>query len=210
MLFNLKRLTMKKIFLLTAAVATFGFTTAQAQNGIYMAIDAGIAKQNGLNSQTDANVTDVNTSYSPNAVRLSTGYNHDFNSHFGIGLDVALAQYGKTTYTYNSGGKTDVTSRALEFLAISTFHLNKQFDVFAKAGGLRITPKVSGVNAPAEGTQIFPEAALGTAYNLNEHLAFTFTYAHVFGNTIKTVSELGDAAPGLDEMLLGIKYNFGS
>lgn len=200
---------MKKLLLITTLTAA-ALTTAQAQNGIYLSIDAGIASQSGLPDQAKVNATNVQTSYSPNALRASVGYNHDLNSRVGIGLDAALGQYGKTTYTYSDGTTTEVTSRTLEFLATSTFHLNKQFDLIAKVGGLRLTPNVKGKNAPPEGTQICPEAAIEAAYNMDPHLAFTLTYAHVFGSKINTVADLGDAAPGLNEGLLGVRYTFGS
>lgn len=198
----------KKIFAL-AIFSLIHLNTTQAQNGIYLTLDGGFANQSGLPTESAVNAISLDTSHAPNALRLGLGYNHDFNTLFGIGLDIGGGQYGKATYNYANGTNTSITSRTLEFLATGTFHLQK-FDLTGKVGGLRLTPKVTGENAPSENTQIRFEGAITGAYNFTPHLAVTLTYAHVFGSQIDSISDLGKQTPGLDEGLLGIKYIFGS
>jgi len=201
---------MKKTLLLTTLLCTLNLTTAQAKNGIYLLLEGGVATQDGLPKKEDVNATDVKINYAPNAIRAGAGYNHDLFPFFGIGFETGVAQYGKTSYTYADGSTTDVTSRTLEFLAVGTFHLNKQFDLFTKVGGLRLTPNASGKDAPEKNAKICTEAAIGGAYNFTPNLAVTLTYSHVFGSQLKTIAELDGKAPSLNEALLGIRYTFGS
>jgi len=184
--------------------------SAHAENGIYLSIEGGIAAQDGLPTQGDVGAVDMQTSYAINAIRASVGYNHDLFSFFGFGLETGVGQYGKTTYTYGNGLTTEVTARTLEFLAVGTFHINKQFDLLTKIGGLRLTPIASGVNAPGNNAKICTEAALGVAYNISPHLAATLTYSHVFGSQLDTIGELSGKAPSVNEGMLGIRYTFGS
>jgi opacity protein-like surface antigen len=201
---------MKKTLLLSALLCPLIFTSAQAQNGIYVSLEGGIAEQNGLPTKEDVGATDLKTSYAPNAVRASVGYNHDLFSIFGIGFEAGLGQYGKSTYTYADGAETKVVARTLEFLAVGTFHLDPKFDVFAKIGGLRQTPTISGRNAPETTAKIATQTAIGAAYNFTPNLALTLTYTHVFGSQVKTLKELDGQAPSLNEGMLGIRYTFGS
>lgn len=183
---------------------------AQAQSGIYVGLEGGIASQSGLPSQAEAGATSVDNSLSPNAIRASLGYNHDLNSLLGIGLEIGAGKYGKTTYHYADGTTTDISSGTVEFLATSMLHINPKFDLIAKVGGIRITPDVTGTNAGEKSTQIAPQASIGAAYNFNSHLAATLSYAHVFGTSVTNVNEVSKKATTLDEALLGLRYSFGS
>ena len=183
--------------------------SVHAQNGIYVTADGGFANQSGLPDVQTAGALSLDNSRSLNAMRFGVGYNHDLNQLFGIGLDIGTGRYGDATYQYADRMTTKVYSSTLEFLMTGTLHL-QQTDLFAKAGGLRLTPKVSGMNAPEEDTQIRLEAALGAAYNFTPHFAATLTYAHVFGSQVETIAQLGAQTPSLNEALLGFRYTFGS
>ena len=201
---------MKKTLLLSTLLCASVLTTAQATNGIYLSLEGGIAEQDGLPKVEDVGATDLKTSYAPNAIRASVGYNHDLFSWFGFGFETGLARYGKSTYDYADGATTDVSARTLEFLAVGTFHITKQFDALLKVGGLRLTPNISGKNAPETSAKICTEAGIGAAYNITPNVAVTLAFSHVFGSQVKTLGELSSQAPSVNEAMLGIRYTFGS
>lgn len=202
---------MKKILPLALAglLSTTGFTAAHARDGLYFSAEGGIAAQNGLPTKEDVQATDVKTSYAPNAIRLGAGYNHDFFKFFGFGLETGIAQYAKTTYTYANRAKAEVSARTLEFLAVGTFHVHPNADLLAKIGGVRLTPNVTGPNAPDKSTKIATEVAAGALYHLSNNLDLSLTYAHVFGTQLHHMEELKIAAPSLNEVMFGIRYTFG-
>jgi|JI102314A1RNA_FD_contig_101_223308_length_3070_multi_4_in_0_out_0_4 hypothetical protein len=200
---------MKKKFLYLPLLFLFAITSIYAKNGIYLTLDGGYANQSGLPSPATAGASSLENSNSPNAIRAGVGYNHDINRFWGIGVDIGVGQYGDATYNYPDGTDTKVVSSTVEFLGVGMFHLQKT-DILLKLGGLRLTPEVTGQNAPAEDTQIRFEAALGAAYNFTPHFAATATYAHVFGGQVNTISDLGLQTPSLNEGLIGLRYTFGS
>lgn len=201
---------MQKMKLLVLVSTALVAGVAQAQSGLYVSLEGGVASQNGLPSQIDAGATSIDKSLSPNSIRGSLGYNHDLTSLLGIGLEVGAGKYGKTTYHYADGTTTEISSGTVEFLATSMLHINPKFDVIAKVGGIRLTPQVSGKNAPDEDTQIALQAGIGAAYNFTKHFAATFNYAHVFGTSVTSISDVGGKVPSVDEALLGLRYNFGA
>ncbi len=181
---------------------------AYATDGIYCALDGGIATQTNLPSKNQANAVDVTTQLSPSAVRVGVGYNHDLNALLGIALEAGLGWYGKTTYQYADNSESKIRSETSEFLLAGTYHLNKQYDLFIKAGGIRITPIISGIGASHKGASIAFESALGSAYIINPYIAIALTYAYILGRDSKTIEEIRNKPPGLNELLLGIRYTF--
>lgn len=81
---------------------------AEAQNGIYIATEGGIALVNGLPSPANAGAIRFERSAFPYVIRGSFGYNHDFNSLFGIGFEMGLSQFSKTTYYYSNVPNTEL------------------------------------------------------------------------------------------------------
>ncbi|MFT3741295.1 MAG: outer membrane beta-barrel protein [Gammaproteobacteria bacterium] len=178
-----------------------------ATSGIYISVDTGLAEQSGLPDAQQSQANTVETDLMPPAWRAVIGYNHDFNSHFGIGFEGGPGYYAKTTYQF-PGYSNSVSEETLEFLSTATWHVNRRFDLIGKIGGLRITPEISGPNAPEQDTQIRFETAIGAAYNVTRHAAATLTYAHVAGTSITDFDEIGQKTPSLNEILLGIRYTF--
>jgi OOP family OmpA-OmpF porin len=200
---------MKKTLLALTALSVFCYSTfAHAYNGIYFTGEGGIATQSGLPSAESVGAESVTTSYRPNAVRLGVGYNHDLTRYFGLGINVGLGWYGKTTYDYYDDTSNDVSSRGLEFLAVGTFHVTRCWDLFAKVGGVRQTMIVTGVNAPSRQTQIRSEAAIGAAYNFTPHFAATITYARLIGQNVDSIANLDNQGPSVNEGLIGLRYTF--
>lgn len=200
---------MKKYLLISsAALLALYAANAAAYNGIYLTGEGGIAAQTGLPSAFKVGADSVTTSYSPNALRFGVGYNHDLTCRFGIGMNIGLGWYGNTIYDYPNDTNNHVKSKALEFLAVGTYHMTQRVDIFAKVGGVRQTMLVTGFNAPGEETQIRSEAAIGTAYNFTPHLAATLTYAHLFGEQVDSINNLNNEGPSINEGMLGIRYTF--
>lgn len=181
--------------------------TAYAKDGIYVTLDTGFATQNGLPDSNQTQADSVENRWLPPAIRAAIGYNHDITPQFGVGFEAGPGYYGKTVYQFDSGSNT-VTESTLEFLAVASWHVQR-YDWIAKLGGLRITPNISGNNAPESDTQIRLEAALGAAYNITPHIAATLTFAHVLGDNISSFDEIGAKTPSLNEALVGMRYTFG-
>ncbi len=182
-------------------------TSAHAKNGIYTTFDTGVAQQTGLPTASQVGATNSESESFPSAFRFAVGYNHDLYESLGIGLDVAYGRYGKQTYTYSTGDMY-VRTRTLEIAALLQWHVNSQWDVIGKLGGLRQTSQISGVNAQSNETLISPEISVGAAYNFTQHVAATMTYAHVFGDQMSTLDDLANKVPSLNEFLIGLRYTF--
>jgi opacity protein-like surface antigen len=182
--------------------------TVRAADGIYVILDSGFAVQTDLPTQGQASATQVDTNLLPPALRIGVGYNHDFNSRIGIGLETGLGWYARTIYYYSNDATTHVRSETSEFLLTGMYHFNPQYDFFAKTGGVRISPIVSGKNAPPQDTKIAFEAALGAAYNINANFAVTLTYVTVLGRKSNAISDICNNPPGLNEILFGLRYTF--
>lgn len=178
---------------------------SEAVSALYLEGDLGYATQNGLPDALQAAATSLdehNFGY-----RGAIGYNHDFSNLFGLGLEAGLGKYGDAQYNYANAITTTVKSANSEFLLVSTFHFSP-VDIFLKVGEVRQRMEVTGFNAPATGSQIQPEAAIGGAYNFSRHIAATLTYAHVFGDQVAAISDLGGVAPSLNEVLFGLRFTF--
>ena len=180
---------------------------AYAKNGIYITLESGIAKQNGLPNASQAGANQMNTEYFPGVARVAIGYNHDLYDYLGIGLDIGLGYYGTTHYDYSTY-KSDVYSKTLEFLGVAAWHM-KNWDLIGKVGGIRQKLMITGNNSSANPAEIAPEISIGCAYNFNAHVALIADYAHVFGDQIQSFNGLKDKTPSLNELLFGIRYIFG-
>ena len=196
---------MKKIIISALTFLVLPCVTAQANSGVYGTLEAGLGTQQGLPSQAEANAVYYNNS-SP-GLRASLGYNHDFSKYWGLGAEAALGRYGDTNYTYADGTSNQIKSSTSEYLGVVMLHL-QPVDIFVKAGETRQRMSAYGVNTPPTGSGVHPELALGTAYNITKHFAATVTYAHVFGEQVESISDLGGTLPGLNELLFGLRINF--
>jgi opacity protein-like surface antigen len=198
-----------KCYLLFIALILFlSSLSAFATSGIYLTLESGIGNQTGLPSAAEIGAIRSRTTLIPSAYRAGLGYNHDFSSSIGIGLDFALGRYGNKTYMYPNG-KTYVHSDTLEFLPFLQWHFH-QLDLIGKIGGIRQTLNISGVDAQPNETQIAPELAVGVAYNFTSHLALTVTYARVFKDQIHSFNHLHNQSPSMTEWLVGLRYSCGS
>lgn len=197
---------MKKINIVLFAVLIGTAMSVEARNGIYATLETGWAQQSGLPSAAQAGASNVGSHTFPSAYRAGVGYNHDIWDCFGIGLDIGAGSFGKETYVYTSN-QTNVTSSTLEFLAFGQYHFTK-IDVIGKLGGIRQTVHISGQDSQPDQTQIRTQAVLGAAYNINEHVAVTADYTHVFGQSINSFSETQNQAPSLNEVMAGLRYIF--
>lgn len=196
---------MKKIIFSALTFLVLPSLSAQANSGVYGTLEAGIGAQQGLPSEAEAQAIYYDNSYP--GWRASLGYNHDFNRYWGLGAEAALGKYGDTNYTYADGGSNEVKSSTSEFLGVIMLHL-QPMDFFVKGGMARQRMEVYGVDTPATGSRVHPEAAIGTAYNFTKHFAATLTYAHVFGEQVESIHDLGGSAPSLNELLFGLRINF--
>lgn len=204
---------MKKIILSFVAIFT-GLISANsyATNGIYLTAESGWAEQTGLPDKDapgfDQDAYKIDTQQFLSAYRGSVGYNHDFCFYpkLGFGLNIGYGRYGKATY-YFPNGNSSIYSTALEFLGVITYHIYN-FDIFGKGGGIRQTIHVNGVDTQPVQTRIHPEFAIGGAYNFTPHWAMTLTYARVLGQKSHNLDTAANQAPGLNEVLLGLRYTF--
>lgn len=196
-------MTRKIILVLLCCIAV----TAQARSGVYVTVDSGYGNQVGLPSQSDVGAVSVDNN-NPPALRGALGYNYDFSSWFGLALEAALGKYGDLEYQFADGSTTTVKSSTSEFLAMLTVHVHRYVDLFTKVGETRQRMEVYGPNAPPTGAVVQPEVAVGSAVNITQHIAATLTYAHVFGDQIQSIADIGGAAPSLDEVLVGLRYSF--
>jgi len=191
---------MKKIITLFGLVMT---SVALAQDGIYFTAEGGAAWQNGLPSAEQANALSVSTK-NPSALRGAVGYNHDFNQYWGLGLDIGVAHYGKTTYDFGTS-TTTVATNTMEFAGAASLHI-KKVDIIGKLGGARITPQFS--NTDSSDTEIHPFASITGAYNFTRRFAGTISYMHIFGSQAETMNDIATDASKLDAVLVGIRYTF--
>jgi len=198
-----------KLLILTSICAALSTPIAQATNGVYLQLDGGIAYQNGLPSLSEAGATSIDTSGTPNALRGVIGYNHDLTPLFGIAFEAGPGIYGQSIYNYANGDTSKIKSSTIEFLGVGTFHIQKM-DLFIKAGAVRLSPETSGFNTEEGDTRNKAEGAIGLAYNFSPHFAASFTYAHVFGDSIDKINDVGYLVPSLNEGLFGIRYTFAS
>lgn len=196
---------MKKCFLI-AGLLLLPILGAQAVNGVYVTVEGGYGNLDGLPSQEAANA--VNLDNNNVGYRGALGYNHDFFTHFGIGLEAALGKYGDSVYTYADGSSNTIKSSTSEFLAVLSYHVIPQLDFFLKGGEVRNRMEVYGINAPGPGAKIQPELAITGAYNFNRHLAATLTYGKIFGTEVDEIHHIGGEAPSVNMALLGLRYTF--
>jgi opacity protein-like surface antigen len=182
---------------------------ALAENGIYVLLDSGFARQTDLPSQSVAEASSVDTRVFPSALHLATGYNHDLTAKWGFGIEAGLGWYGKTTYHYLTQPPTHVRSETSEFLIAGMLHWTPRCDFFMKLGGARVTPVLSGSDSVGRtDTKISLETILGAAYNVNRKLAVTVSYGRLAGRHAYSVNNINQNPPGIDELLLGLRYTF--
>lgn len=198
---------MKNFIIIVISLLTCMLTNqVQARDGIYIDLDTGWANQTGLPNKEQTGALNIDSKNSPIG-HAAVGYNHDVNHCFGLGFEIGYGKFGKQTYHFPDRVNSSVQSRSLEFLFASQFHLINQFDILGKVGGIRQTMSLSGFNRDDQ-TQIRPEVGLGGAFNFTPHLAGTLTYAHVFGQQISDLANVGRSTPSLNEVLIGIRGTF--
>lgn len=212
-------MNMKKTLTKLCGLIGFFVVKAQAVSGIYVSLDGGWAHQTGLPSVELVNATSMSQSQEPNAYRGGIGYNHDFTRYFGMGVEVGAGRFGQATYQFADTEEMTIASDTMEFLASFLFHI-RQFDLFTKVGGTRLTPSISGADAAVGGTIINPSFIFGGAYNLQatpacpllRHFAVTLSYETILKSDehdIKEPNGLWGVSTAFDAVLLGIRYTFG-
>jgi len=205
---------MKKICLSSLFIILFTWQlTAHATSGIYFNVLSGWANTSGFPSQSAMNAISLETKTSPPVIRGGLGYLHDFNfnPNYGFGLEVGYGWYSQSTYLYANGTEDLTQSTTTEYLAVFMRHF-KKIDVFTKIGGTRNTTSLDLTSGKFNKTENLLQVGGGVSYHFTKYIAFTTGYAHVFSNDSPiTTSTQGPIwkAPSLDEVLVGIRFNFG-
>ncbi|RNC78972.1 outer membrane beta-barrel protein [Piscirickettsia salmonis] len=187
----------KKTLLAAAVIGCMGATAvAFAQTGVYVEGQAGYTLQRklGLSGGTDKDRNKIGG-------RVAVGYNYDINDMFGLGAELGYGYYGKTSFKVGGVDK-DYKSTGIDVVVVPTWHINSQFDVFAKAGLMR--QKLSGDAIGDTGTKVL--AGLGAGYNLTPALQVNLTYQHVFGEDMDNGTTQG--VPSIDSVFAGVRYTF--
>lgn len=182
-------------------------TSAYSQTGIFVNLEGGWVKKQGLPSTSEANAIKCKQHDFP-AARLGVGYLHDFNSFIGAGLEAGHGIYNKYTYHLANGNKLDAESSVTDFMGILMFHI-KKVDIFGTFGGNRHTLDVTKVAGAKGKRDIQPEMMLGANYTIMPHFAVTLNYLHTFrhkGATIKNDNTW--VAPSLNAIMAGIWITF--
>jgi hypothetical protein len=191
---------------------------AQAVNGIYLWVEGGWAQQNNLPSPEQVMAQNLHSDL-PIGLRASVGYNHDFFSHFGVGLEVAAGHYGDSVYEFTQQSDVHITTNTVEFLGALNFHWN-QWDFFSKLGGVRESPDISGPSSAESHTLVDPEWIVGTAYNFTgptywSHFAVSLDYMTIIKNLNGDLNiqdptnNVWRASTTINAVLVGLRYNFG-
>lgn len=195
---------------ITGLVFILSVTTALARNGVFVNTQFGWSFLQGLPSQAQANAIRLNKNSFP-ALRFGIGYMHDIYRWLGVGVEVAKGRYAQYRYTLPMDTvKTESTTN--EFLLVIMWHLCRQWDIYTKVGGIRHTIKIrfrqlTGPNQSETRNRI--EYGGGLGYNINRHVAVTLEGAYTPGMTIGKLSDIGWNAPGITEILAGIRFSFG-
>jgi hypothetical protein len=194
---------MKKIILLFLLFSTY---EVYANDGIYFVTEGGGSDLYNLPSKSQVNARRVVTSGFP-AYRVSVGYNHDFNSCFGLGFEVGLGSINKTIY-YFPNGFVKINSSINDILFVGMWHFHR-FDFFLKSGGLRHGISVSGLNRDHPYTRNFFEIVGGGNYNFNSYFALTLSVAHTMGDRITCINPITPrSAPPFYLIMAGIRFTF--
>ncbi|ODN42316.1 outer membrane protein [Piscirickettsia litoralis] len=194
----------KKTLIAAAVIGSMGVTAAAfAQTGVYVEGQAGYTLQRKMNVPTATNKDRKKI-----GGRVAIGYNYDINDMFGLGAELGYGYYGKTSYTV-PGVTGDATAKSTGFdlVVVPTWHINPQFDLFAKAGLMR--EKLSGEDAAhGDNTATKVVAGLGAGYNITPALQINMTYQHVFGNNMDNGATSDSDVPSIDSVFAGVKYTF--
>ncbi|HVV69438.1 MAG TPA: outer membrane beta-barrel protein [Gammaproteobacteria bacterium] len=199
---------MLKKLLMVSTATLIATSNAQATNGIFIGLESGVSTFSNLPSAESVGANSLDTNLTP-ALRIGVGYNHDLTSYLGLGMNIAVGQYGEAVYHFDDGGSDTVKAQTVEFFAQITAHI-KKFDVIAKVGGVRQKTEVTGTNAPSEDHYNNPAAGIELAYNFSPRFAITGTYQHVKGRNPESIQDIPDKSVPINEYLLGLRYTFAS
>ena len=94
--------------IISAGIATLLSHTACAQSGIYISGALGWSQQQGMPTPKDIGA--ISESTQPFSGNISLGYNHDFSTFFGLGLEAGWSHFASTTYDSSMGGSEKLRS----------------------------------------------------------------------------------------------------
>lgn len=185
---------------------TIYMPTAFAKNGMYVGVECGYAKQSTITDPSTLHAT--TEARFPSAVRAQIGYNHDLYPFFGFGMEIARAYLAKVDYFFYNGSAT-YQAATTEFLTSAQLHF-KKLDYFLKLGVVRDTITVRFYRLDDVVRVNRPEIAIGTALNINTHVASTLAYYHIFGAGYNhfEVTPFDIKNGTMNVVVVGLRYTF--
>jgi hypothetical protein len=163
----------------------------------------------------------------------NVGYDWALSQHVSVGVEGGYQNFGSSDYSLSfdplviySFGELNVASSGWDALLTAGYYWNNGFEVFAKAGAIVMTQKVTSSGGFADtfvsngsNTKTRPMGVLGAGYNFKlsngSVLEVTASFLHVTGksyssftegNAYSSASNLPIAA--VNESMMGVSYHF--
>ncbi|MGJ3495412.1 outer membrane protein A [Piscirickettsia salmonis] len=207
---------MKKILIAASVTAALGLSGTAIAGGGPLSMPAGhsIYVEGALgyvNQQDLPDLALVSRDDKNIGGRVAVGYMYDIDPMWGIGAELGWGYYGKTEYSFG-GESFNVKSTAWDISAVGTWHINPQFDLFAKAGmayeDLNGSLTLNGQTISGDNEEWKPLLAIGAGYNFTPNFQVNLTYTHIFGDDLSS-NNIGDSdVATINSVLLGLRYTF--
>lgn len=140
---------------------------------------------------------------------LGGGYDFMKNGYYDVGLRLGFGYYGKTIWTDATENQPySHTIDAYDFQGVATFHPMEKLDLLAHAGLALVQDTVINNSNEIDKLHDRPILGFGAAWTFQPHLAATFDYNHIFGNTVSQNKFTNQ--PSINAYWVGLRYKFGN